>query len=437
MSYTTSPNMGLVVPTVGSEAGPLYASDINNSLTLVDGHNHSAGQGVQIQPSGLNISSALTFQANPITNLGYANFYLQSGAPPLTQSLYVQNGSEGTPRPDLWYYDGITAVQLTSAGTVNAIASSIPGESYSAGTFTWRQGSGSTTPANFDIGSTTIRPNTAGTTLGTTIIPASGLAGSTTFTLPSVNVQMPTSLPLGTSFLTLDSSGNVGTSSSVAASQIATGSIIGSQLANQTISATQIANSTITGAQIASSTVTGSNIAASTITYANISPGGIIGSSLAGGTITGGAGGQISTSGTITPANLSISSLYRGVSTGAAAGTNTSFSTLTTLTVSGRGVPFLITLQSDGSGNSSFLGQYNASGPGTAYFRLLRNGSEIAQYNITANAIGTTTEIPASSFLVLDTPGVGSFTYSLQVKSDTTSTAWSVNYALLAAKELL
>ena len=37
MSFTNSPNMNLPIPTVGGEPGPNYATDVNSSLTLVDG----------------------------------------------------------------------------------------------------------------------------------------------------------------------------------------------------------------------------------------------------------------------------------------------------------------------------------------------------------------------------------------------------------------
>jgi microcystin-dependent protein len=245
MSSTLSPNMSLIVPTVGSEAGPTYALDINSSLAIIDGHNHSSGSGVQITPSGLNINSALTFQSNPATTLSYASFAISGSAPSASQSLYVQNGTESPiALPDLWYFDGTNNIQITSSGTVNASIASLPGQSYAAGVFSWKQGTGSTVPANFDIGSIIIRPNVASTTLGTTIAPSASLASSFTLLLPAT-------LPVSTQFVTLDSSGNLGTVSSIQPTQIATASITGSLLANQTITATQIANNTIDLAQLA------------------------------------------------------------------------------------------------------------------------------------------------------------------------------------------
>jgi microcystin-dependent protein len=221
MAFTLTPNMSLVIPGVGSEQGPNYAADINSSLTILDSHDHSSGSGVQINPTGLNINSSLTFQSNAATNLGYANFSLRTSAPSAAQSLYVQNGSESVPLPDLWYYDGTNNVQITKGGAVNSTTESIPGESYGAGTFTWRtvvSGSATNTPANFDIGSIVIRPSVNNTTFGVTLAPNSALSGSLTLYLPDA-------VPSQTNFVTLDSSGNLSTASGIQPNQIATGSI--------------------------------------------------------------------------------------------------------------------------------------------------------------------------------------------------------------------
>ena len=169
MSYVITPNMNLLVPTVGTEAGPQYAQDINNSLNLIDGHNHSPGFGVQITPAGMNINTALSFQNNPGTSMGYVGLTAQASASTADQSL---SSALTSSIYELWYTDSNgTATQITSNGSINATAASIPGQSYSAGTFIWVQGSGSTTPANFDIGSIILRPNTPNTTNGVTLGP--------------------------------------------------------------------------------------------------------------------------------------------------------------------------------------------------------------------------------------------------------------------------
>lgn len=251
MSNIISPNMNLIIPIVGSEAGPTYASDINNSLTLLDQHDHSLGKGLQITPAGLNINTALTLQNNALTNINSLVFTNQTSGIATGQALYVAPGSESpVPLPDLWYNDGSNPpIQLTSGGLVNATIASIPGESYAGGTFTWRQGTGSTTPANMDIGSVILRPNTAGTTNGVVLNPPAAVSSQFSLFLPTI--------PSGsTSFLLLDTSGNMNSTSAVfplTASSIANNTITAAQIANNTITATQIANDTITTTQISDS----------------------------------------------------------------------------------------------------------------------------------------------------------------------------------------
>jgi len=195
----TSPNMGLPIPIPSVDPGPDYANNLAASLLQVDSHNHTTGQGVQIPPAGLNINSALTFQNNPATNLSYAALTAGLSASTTVQSL---SSAPASGINELWYTDSNgLATQITKNGVVNAIAASIPGQSYASGTFTWKQGAGSNTPANFDIGSVTIRPNTALTSNGVQLTPPSAIASFYSVALPL--------LPGSQSFLSLDASGNM------------------------------------------------------------------------------------------------------------------------------------------------------------------------------------------------------------------------------------
>ncbi len=279
---TLTPNMSLVVPTIGTEAGPTYAQDINSSLSIVDGHNHTPGSGVQITPAAMNINAALTFVNNPITNLQAVNFTTQS-VYNLPSSLYTKLGTEATPIADLFFRDGSgTEVQITSNSQVNATAASIPGESYGGGTFSWRQGTGSTVPANFDIGSVVIRPNTAATTYGVTLAPQSGIASAYTLVLPA----LPAS-PL-TNVMTLDYTGNMSTvtydavgtnmtsvgANAIAASMTAAGGVlsIASRIPTGTIVGTQLnASAGILGTQLSNTAgITASQISSvSTLSFAD------------------------------------------------------------------------------------------------------------------------------------------------------------------------
>ncbi len=275
MAYTQSPNMSLPIAGVGLEPGPNYAIDVNNSLTIIDGHDHSAGKGVQITPAGLNINAALSLQTNSLTNTGEVSFTAQSStlSTSTLQTVYVAPGTETPPIQDLWYNDSNgTPIQLTANGLVNATIASIPGESYAGGTFFWKQGTGSTTPANFDIGSVTIRPNIAATTYGITISPPTGIASQYSLIMPA--------LPSVPSFMTLDASGNETATIPVS------GGLTGSNIAAGTITGSNIATATITGSNIASMTVTAANIASQTITSAQISnTAGITGAQLASQTV--------------------------------------------------------------------------------------------------------------------------------------------------------
>src|SRR5271170_7092547 len=54
--------MGIVMPTVGVDPGPGYATTVDTALFVtVDQHNHTAGKGVQVPTAGININADLAF----------------------------------------------------------------------------------------------------------------------------------------------------------------------------------------------------------------------------------------------------------------------------------------------------------------------------------------------------------------------------------------
>lgn len=247
MSTTTlTPNMNLIVPTVGvnGDPGPDYGNNQNQDLFILDSHNHGPGSGVPISPSGMNISTNLNFQNNSPYNVYSVIFSVPASNSALT-NLYT-NTQNGGGIIDLFFNDGAgNVIAITKAGEVNATIASIPGESYSGGTFTWVQGNGSTTPANFDIGSITIRPNTAGTTNGVIVGPPSSISSQ-------YNVQLPI-VPGATSIMQLDSSGNM---IATLVPDNATIIISSQVLQIGTVQTANIANLSITDAKIADSTLT-------------------------------------------------------------------------------------------------------------------------------------------------------------------------------------
>jgi hypothetical protein len=196
MANTITPNMSLIVPTTGSEAGPTYANDINNSLTIIDAHTHTAGSGVQITPSAININSALTMNNFALSGVSAITYTAQSSTP-ANKSSYVSG-------VDLFYVDGNgNVVQITSGGTVNATSSGI-----SSGTATASFVAGvlvvnaaASTPANIQAGSILIGNNVASSKF-LTLSPPNAMGANYTVTLPA--------LPAQTNVMTLDTSGNMG-----------------------------------------------------------------------------------------------------------------------------------------------------------------------------------------------------------------------------------
>ncbi len=293
MSTLISSNMSLPVPGVGTETGPDYAQDVNSCFTLIDAHDHSPGQGVQITPAGININATLSFNSQQATTLLSASFTAQNSPSSVLQSIYVAPGTESpTPIQDLWYTDSAgNNVQLTSNGLVNAIVASLPGESYSGGTFFWKQGTGSTTPANFDIGSIVLRPNTAATTNGVTLSPPAGIASAFTITLPADPAAAG-----GSNFLLMDTSGVVSGGALVDNASLQFTSHVLSVKAGGITSA-MIAAGTLQTAHITNVTATGTFVVPTGVTYVNVlclgGGGGGSGGQTGGGFDGGGGGGAV------------------------------------------------------------------------------------------------------------------------------------------------
>jgi len=200
MAFITSPNMNLTIPTAGSESGPQYALDINNSLTFVDQHDHSTGKGVQIQPSGINITSALSMNNNQLVQIAGLNLYAQTVTPSVN-TIY-QSGV------DLYFVDGIgNNIRLTQTGGVAGTPGSITNLVYPASvnyvaansTYVFQSNLG--VAGNIDAGSVLFRDVTPNSTYAVTLQPVVGLSSNYSLTLPQ--------LPSVQSIMTLDNAGNI------------------------------------------------------------------------------------------------------------------------------------------------------------------------------------------------------------------------------------
>lgn len=249
---TQSANMGLVIPGVGVTTGPQWASDINASLNIIDAHDHSAGRGVQVTPSGLNISSDLSIGGNNLTNIRAVRMGTQSGVLNGASDLGELYNNQG----NLFYADGNgNQVQITLNGSVAGATGSISGlnspasASYNSGsqTFIWQ--SGSNTAANMDAGSLLMRNITANSK-ALTLSPPAAMGSNYSVTLPT--------LPASQKIMTLDASGNMSAPYTVDNSTLDISSNL-LEVAASGVGTTQIANGAVTQGKLASKTSTSSS----------------------------------------------------------------------------------------------------------------------------------------------------------------------------------
>lgn len=187
--------MGLPNPGVGVTSGPQYASDIYNCMTIIDGHTHTSGSGVPITTAAININANLSFNSFSAYNLNALTLNVLSGSAP-NQSLYVTG-------VDLYYIDGNgNQIKITAGGTVNAtsngISSGAASASFVGGTLVVK--SSSTVAANIDVASVILR-NPTSNSFGLTLAPPA-LGSNYGLVLPLIPAQ--------TNVMTLDTSGNMG-----------------------------------------------------------------------------------------------------------------------------------------------------------------------------------------------------------------------------------
>lgn len=249
--------MGLTVPGVGTEPGPNYASEINSDLTIVDQHDHSSGKGVQVTPSGLNISTDLTFQNNNAISLRSLRLQSQSslipGSSPDLDCLYVTNN-------DLYYNDGAgNQVRLTQSGGVAGSPGSISGLAAPASatyvsisaSFVWQ--SDTNIAANLDARSIILR-NSSASSKGLTLNPPSGMASDFSITLPT--------LPASQSVMTIDNTGAVAapsvyplTTTGIAAGGVQTTNIANGNVTRPKLVAVGNVTSSVSGTLSTSNTI--------------------------------------------------------------------------------------------------------------------------------------------------------------------------------------
>lgn len=251
MSYLT-PNMNLNGISIGQDSGLTIEQNTNINTGILDSHSHVPGSGIPIQPNGLNINSDLTIQNNNLTNINSTLFTSLSSplmAAQYINCLYVVNGN-------LYFNDGLgdAAIQLTAGGAVNASSSGIS-----------RTISGVTATASFDGSANLVVYSNTASTIPANIFAQSILLGNSSGSTDYVTVQAPAStptysltlplVPISTSFLTVDTSGNIvgsiPTAAGITGGNIAAGTITGTNLAANSVTSTQIAANAVIAGKIA------------------------------------------------------------------------------------------------------------------------------------------------------------------------------------------
>lgn len=123
-SFNNSTNMSLPIPVVGAALGPDYAYNVNNSLTVIDSHDHSSMKGVPITPLGLNINADLSFNSNNAIALRSLRLATQGAV----LSVATDLGCLYRVGVDLYFNDGSgNNIRMTQGGSVSGSAGTITG----------------------------------------------------------------------------------------------------------------------------------------------------------------------------------------------------------------------------------------------------------------------------------------------------------------------
>lgn len=399
-NYTTTPNMGLILPTPTVDPGPDYAINQNTSFSTVDTHDHTPGKGVPVTPSGININSDLTFASKNATTLRSVRFSPQVSAINAATDI----GCLYELGVDLYYIDGSgNQVRITQSGNVAGTPGSIANlaspasASYVSASSSFVFQSNSNVAANLD-GRNLILRNSSASSFGQTIAPHASLSADQTFTLPNLPAA-------NNSFITIDTSGGMGAAFTydgvtltVASNKliVATGGITTTQLATGAVLTVNIADANVTTAKLATQSVTQVKKSLRAVSSAGSDPG---------------VGGVTLNS----PANFTISSTFQ-------------LCALTTLTTLGN--PVFIQLQP-----TNGVGQIIAGASGDLIFVIQRDGVTIAQFEIQNPSSTTQMVVPPSVISYLDT-GASAVGHSYSVLAKFNSGSGVINAFQIVAYEL-
>ncbi len=110
----TLPNIGLITPTLGGDAG-VWDDKINACFALLDAHDHTSGKGVAITPAAIDIDDDLDMAGNALVNVDQLEFtaraVLAAGS-----NIFFVNTSDN----ELYFRSsGGVNIQITNAGALD------------------------------------------------------------------------------------------------------------------------------------------------------------------------------------------------------------------------------------------------------------------------------------------------------------------------------
>lgn len=196
-----TPNMFLYQPVIAVDSGLTWEQNVNTNSAIIDGHNHSIGSGVQINPSGINLNADLPFNNNNAISLRSSRYLSQPSPIALASDLLCSYFSG----VDFYVNDGNgNQIQITSGGTVNATSSGISNGTASASfvSSVLVVDSAPNAPANIQAASFLMGNTGIVGSFYLTLSPPSSLVANYSLVLPS--------LPPQTNVMILDTSGNMG-----------------------------------------------------------------------------------------------------------------------------------------------------------------------------------------------------------------------------------
>lgn len=414
MATTLTPNMSLTLPGVGTESGPDYAIEINNDLSILDGHDHTSGYGTPVPTAGININADLSLNGFNLTTSRTLRLQTQTSTPAQSTDLGIlyRLGS------DLYYIDGSgNNIRITQSGSVSGSAGTITGlpsgtasASYGSGTFTFQ--AATSTPANIDGGSYILRNNVA-SSKGLTLSPPSSMGADISMTLPA--------LPGSQKIMTLDNSGNMAAAYGVDGTTL-TISSNNLQIATNGVNTTQIATAAVTLAKMAANSVTTSNYVDGSIITAKI------------------------VDQNVTLAKLALPTQILSNTCGTASTTSVSFSQVTNFSigitlVGGRTVDIFVL--PDGSATEGRIVLDSGSTPAPnarGFIQLKRNGGVIGFYTVSlsgfAGSIPLEIGLPGNLRFIDTGASAGANTYSLEFCVDAGSTTLTFTNLKLIAREV-